>query len=301
MRRVFAFFVVVAFAAWMAGCATKPEVVKVVQKKKASQPKRYFRPPLSEMAQFPSIKSRFPTGSKSIDDALFNYGPYALNNLQPYFQQAGVAYPPIDIALLTIKDEKRMELWARSTPQGPFKMVHSYGVRAASGIRGPKLKQGDRQVPEGIYEISRLNPHSNYHLSMKVNYPNQFDLDHAEDDGRTDLGGDIFIHGKAVSIGCLAMGDEAIEELFVLAAHVGIENIKVIIAPSDPRKAPLDPFLSNLPEWTPELYRKITDAVFRLTGAKPPKLRVARATIPRHPISTPKVGKTEESAFSFFP
>ena len=127
---------------------------------------------------------------------------------------------------------------------------------------------------------------------MKVNYPNEFDLDHAEYDGRTDLGGDIFIHGKAVSIGCLAMGDEAIEELFVLAAHVGTENIKVIIAPSDPRKTPLDPFLPNLPEWTPELYRRITDQVFLLTGAKPPKVRVAHHT-PNHSHPPVKVDATE--------
>ena len=109
--------------------------------------------------------------------------------------EAGVSYPPSDIALYAIKDEKRMELWARSTPRDKFKMVHSYGIRAASGIRGPKLQQGDRQVPEGIYQISRLNPHSNYHLSMKVNYPNEFDLDHAEYDGRT---GSIFAQSARV-------------------------------------------------------------------------------------------------------
>ena len=143
-------------------------------------------------------------------------------------------------------------------------------------MRGPKLKQGDRQVPEGIYHISRLNPNSNYHLSMKVDYPNQFDRDHAIDDGRTDLGGDIFIHGKAVSAGCLAMGDAAIEELFVLSAQVGTDNIRVIIAPSDPRLRPLDTTHPSLPLWTTELYEEITREIFSVTRAKPP-VKLARS------------------------
>ena len=160
-----------------------------------------------------------------------------------------------------------MELWARDN--GKFKLIRPYNIKAASGMRGPKLRQGDRQVPEGIYHIAHLNPNSNYHLSMKVDYPNEFDIDHAMYDGRHDLGGDIFIHGKNVSAGCLAMGDAAIEELFVLAAHVGASNIKVVIAPSDPRLRPLDTSHPSLPVWTPELYDRITREIFAITGAKP--------------------------------
>jgi len=108
---------------------------------------------------------------------------------------------------------------------------------------------------EGIYTISGLNPNSSFHLSLKLNYPNQFDLKHAQAEGRSSLGTDIFIHGNAVSIGCLAMGDLVIEELFVLAADVKRQNIHIVIAPTDPRLNPLSS-THRLP-WVPELYAEI--------------------------------------------
>ena len=80
-------------------------------------------------------------------------------------------------------------------------------------------------MPEGVYRIVALNPNSSYHLSMKLDYPTEFDLSKARAEGRTRPGSDIFIHGKAVSIGCVAVGDDAIEEIFVLvredAEHFG--------------------------------------------------------------------------------
>ncbi|NJN46820.1 MAG: L,D-transpeptidase family protein [Candidatus Competibacteraceae bacterium] len=92
--------------------------------------------------------------------------------------------------------------------------IKHYPVLAASGTLGPKLCEGDRQVPEGIYRIKSLNPNSAYHLSLELDYPNAFDLRQAERDGRNNPGSAICIHGKAVSVGCLAMGDTAIEELY---------------------------------------------------------------------------------------
>lgn len=258
------------------GCAQSPE--KLAQPKTKSKPapsgkksKRYLDIPEDTTL---SMRARFPKSARSVDTVLDAFAPAAIAQLQPYFKKAGVSYPPNDVALIAIKDEKKLELWARDT--GTFKLIRPYPIKAASGMRGPKLKQGDRQVPEGIYHISRLNPNSNYHLSMKVDYPNQFDREHALDDGRTDLGGDIFIHGKAVSAGCLAMGDNAIEELFVLAAHVGTENIKVIIAPSDPRLRPLDTTHPSLPDWTGLLYDEITREILTVTHAKPP-IRLAHS------------------------
>jgi murein L,D-transpeptidase YafK len=128
-------------------------------------------------------------------------------------------------------------VWVETSGQVVF--IHSYSVLAASGHNGPKLREGDRQVPEGFYRITSLNPNSSYHLSIKLNYPNAFDQQHADEEGRDHLGGDIFIHGKAASIGCLAMGDPAIEELFVMVEKVGRSNVQVIIAPHDPRQIPL--------------------------------------------------------------
>jgi murein L,D-transpeptidase YafK len=132
--------------------------------------------------------------------------------------------------------------------------VRSWPVLAASGTSGPKLREGDLQVPEGIYRINQLNPNSAYHLSLGLNYPNAADRARAALDGRSDLGSDIFIHGKDVSAGCLAIGDDAIEELFWLAAAVGMDRFTVLIVPTDLRQA--SPKVQG-PRWLPELYRNL--------------------------------------------
>ena len=195
-------------------------------------------------------------GQRTVEDVLLGYGGYATNKLIPYFNKAKVSYPPREVTFIALKRERKLELWARNS--GQFRFIRNYDIKAASGVSGPKLRQGDRQVPEGIYRIAGLNPNSHYHLSMKINYPNEFDIFHAWQEGRANPGSDIFIHGKAVSIGCLAMGDETIEELFVLTAHVGAENVKVVIAPHDPRNYPLVAQSEKLPQWTPELYSMIS-------------------------------------------
>lgn len=195
------------------------------------------------------------TGQRTVSDVIRQIGAQAESRLKPRFDRAGVAYPPSRITLVGLKEEKQLELWADN--QGRWTHVHTYPVEAASGGAGPKLKQGDRQVPEGLYRISFLNPNSSYHLSMKLDYPNQFDLEKARQDRRTDLGGDIFIHGKDVSIGCLAMGDETIEELFTLVARIGTANARAVIAPNDLRtRGPaINP--ANRPAWLGELYSSI--------------------------------------------
>ncbi len=197
-----------------------------------------------------------PPGQWTVGDVLKVYGKNAMSKLDHYFTKAKVAYPPREVALIAYKQEKKLELWARDN--GEFRLIRDYFILAASSVLGPKLRQGDLQVPEGIYHITDLNPNSHYHLSMKLNYPNEFDLIHAELDGRTDLGSDIFIHGKDASIGCLAIGDTAIRELFVLAAQVGVANVKVVIAPHDPRTYLLAANSEELPPWTSELYSMIS-------------------------------------------
>jgi len=203
-------------------------------------------------------------GQRTVADVLHVYGEYATRKLNPYFAQAKVSYPPREVTFVALKQEMKLELWARDN--GEFRFIRDYRIKAASGVAGPKLRQGDEQVPEGIYRIEELNPNSHYHLSMKLNYPNALDLFHAEIDGRADLGSDIFIHGRANSIGCLAMGDEAIEELFVLTAQVGAENVKVVIAPHDPRTFPLKANSVDLPEWTSGLYSLISREIKALSS-----------------------------------
>jgi hypothetical protein len=192
-------------------------------------------------------------GKRSLSDVVATYGPSARDRLRPYFSAAGIPYPPASAALLGVKDSALLELWA-SSDQGPT-FIRRYPIKALSGVSGPKRAEGDRQVPEGLYKIEGLNPNSSYHLSMKLNYPNPFDREHAKTEGRHHPGSNIFIHGKAVSIGCLAMGDTAIEELFILAADIGPANIGVAIAPSDPRLASLPTDLQ--PAWVGRLYAQL--------------------------------------------
>jgi hypothetical protein len=194
---------------------------------------------------------------KTVAGVLKTVGPKAEARLKPYFEKAGVAYPPHQIALIGLKDEMQLELWAEK--DNAWVHIHTYEILAASGEVGPKQKVGDHQVPEGIYHITSLNPNSRFHLSMKIDYPNDFDLEKAREDNRSRLGGDIFIHGNAKSVGCIAIGDKAIEELFVLVAETGIDNATVVIAPNDLRR--WNPWLDatqKYPSWLPELYHSIT-------------------------------------------
>ncbi|MEM7626859.1 MAG: L,D-transpeptidase family protein [Planctomycetota bacterium] len=196
-------------------------------------------------------------GSETVASVVEEYGPAARARLEPHFADAGVAYPPSRVVLLATKDDARLELWAADDDPA-FRLVHVYPILKLSGVSGPKLREGDRQVPEGVYAIEGLNPNSSYHLSMKLDYPNAFDLARAAEDGRDNPGSNIFIHGKALSVGCLAMGDPAIEELFVLVADVGIDHATCVVAPSDPRHADWDRVPEHAPGWTAELYRQIT-------------------------------------------
>ena len=179
--------------------------------------------------------------------------------LKPYLKKAGLTYPVDQLAILIIKDRKQLELYGKSL-SGHWKFIRTYSILAASGRSGPKLHAGDHQVPEGIYQIVGLNPLSHFDLSMHLNYPNAFDRQHAQQDGRGDLGGDIYIHGDKRSIGCIAIGNKAIEQLFPLVYETGIENVQVIIAPSDFRyKSPR--YYPGAPRWLPQLYVKILNTI----------------------------------------
>ncbi|HMP53411.1 MAG TPA: hypothetical protein PKD05_17810, partial [Candidatus Melainabacteria bacterium] len=96
-----------------------------------------------------------------------------------------------------------------------------------------------------------------YHLALRVDYPNAEDRKHGREDGRKKLGGDIMIHGKDCSIGCLAMGDSTIEELFTLVYDTGRENTRVVLAPCDlTSKRPIID-MKKQPVWLPDLYKRL--------------------------------------------
>lgn len=197
-------------------------------------------------------------GHPTVELRVRQYGARADARLRPAFLNAGLPYPSAEVALVAFKDMRVMEVHARAAAGAAWRLVKRYPVLGASGRAGPKLAEGDRQVPEGIYQVELLNPNSRFHLSLRLNYPNDFDRRMGRADGRTDLGTDIMIHGGTSSIGCLAMGDEAAEDLFILAARTGKEKIRVVIAPTDFRvESP--PTVLLEPRWAAMLYATLCD------------------------------------------
>ena len=149
-------------------------------------------------------------------------------DLKALVEKAGLTYPVDEVYLRGLKKERLLELWAGKKGE-PMVLVKSYPFCAASGELGPKRKEGDEQVPEGLYEVPEFNPTSDYHLSMKVSYPN------ASDRLRSDPkrpGGLIYLHGNCASIGCIAIQDEPIEEVYLIAIDAKRRPIRFDIFPT---------------------------------------------------------------------
>lgn len=195
-------------------------------------------------------------GKKTVGQRVEEYGEIVRQRLTGDFERLGIVYPPQSLVLIGLKQEKLLEVWV-SQDRETYHLLKTYPILKMSGKSGPKLIEGDKQVPEGLYGIDSLNPNSRFHLSLRIDYPNAFDQQMARQDGRSNLGGDIMIHGAQVSIGCLAMGDPVAEELFVLAALVKPENSRVILCPVDFRVRNFDGDLSQMPDWTGQLYQQI--------------------------------------------
>jgi len=108
------------------------------------------------------------------------------------------------------KAERELEVWVDDGRR--YRLFRTYPICTWSGALGPKLRQGDGQSPEGFYRVGRgqLNPHSQYHLSFNLGYPNAYDRAHRR------TGDFLMVHGSCVSIGCYAMGDAGIEEIYTL-------------------------------------------------------------------------------------
>jgi len=187
------------------------------------------------------------TGPRTHDNVVKDLGPKRRASLVQSFADQGLSYPPSSLTLIGLKDERKLEVWAAKT--SGWTRVRSYDVLAASGGPGPKLREGDLQVPEGIYRLTAFNPNSSYHLSIRVDYPSAEDREIAAREKRSQLGGDIFIHGKAVSIGCLAIGDDAIEELYLLLADTGLAKSRILLTPAAKFETP-----ANAPTWLTQRY-----------------------------------------------
>lgn len=121
--------------------------------------------------------------------------------------------PGRPVFIRIFKESKELELWMQPEADARFQLARAYPVATyGSGRLGPKLAEGDLQAPEGVYEVGaeQLNPRSSYHLAFNIGYPNAYDRAH----GRT--GSFIMVHGSRSSIGCFAMTDPFIEEIYLL-------------------------------------------------------------------------------------
>jgi len=199
-----------------------------------------------QQIQFPRVR----IAAKEKDDAL-----------RRMFEEKKLSYPPRAILFRAFKKEAQLELWASDKTGDSLSLVHTYAICATSGVLGPKRKFGDVQVPEGFYELDWFNPQSNFFLSLHIGYPNRADRILGS---RANPGGDIFLHGNCVTIGCIPITDDGIKEVYWLAVQVraaGQRHIPIEIFParlteegfkslsqSHPRQPELLAFWSNLRE-----------------------------------------------------
>jgi len=153
------------------------------------------------------------------------------DTLRKQFAAKKLDWPAKFVYIRSFKYDSEMEVWVKNDAKDPFKLFKTYKVCALAGTLGPKRMEGDYQVPEGFYNINEFNPNSTYYLSLGINYPNVSDRI-LSDQFRP--GGDIYIHGSCVTVGCIPMTDEKIDELYIIAAHAknqGQDYIPVHIFP----------------------------------------------------------------------
>lgn len=138
-----------------------------------------------------------------------------------------------ELFLRALKKEMKLETWVRPNGQETFVLLNTYEFCSTSGTVGPKRKEGDLQIPEGIYYINHFNPVSDFHLSLGINYPNESDRILSD---KKRPGSAIYIHGNCVTVGCIPITDDKIKELYVLAVearNAGQEKIPVHIFPAN--------------------------------------------------------------------
>jgi len=122
----------------------------------------------------------------------------------------------LEVFIRIFKKEQELELWVKNKGDKQYTFLKKIAVCASSGELGPKRKEGDYQVPEGIYDVPAFNPNSSYFLALKVGYPNKSDRILAKG---SRPGGDIMIHGNCVTIGCVPLEDEPIKDVYMLCVE----------------------------------------------------------------------------------
>lgn len=177
------------------------------------------------------------------------------DTLMKQFRDKKLEWPVRNIYIRSFKYDSQLEVWVKYENNEKYKLFKTYKVCALAGSLGPKRMQGDYQVPEGFYYINEFNPRSLYHLSLGLNYPNASDRILGDS---LQPGGDIYIHGKCVTSGCIPITDQQIEELYILAAHAhsqGQDFIPVHIFPVNFRNEKSSAYLARYLKQFPEYIR----------------------------------------------
>jgi len=143
------------------------------------------------------------------------------DTLQKQFEKKGLKWPAKYVYIRSFKYDSQLEIWVKNEKKEPYKLFKTYKVCALAGTLGPKRMEGDYQVPEGFYYINEFNGKSTYHLSLGLNYPNASDRLLSDS---VQPGGDIYIHGSCVTVGCIPLTDPMIEEVYIVAAHAKDEG-----------------------------------------------------------------------------
>ena len=181
-----------------------------------------------------------------------------MDTLQKQFEEKKLIWPAKYIYIRSFKYDFQLEVWVKNDIKDPFQLFKTYKVCALAGTLGPKRMEGDYQVPEGFYYINEFNPKSNYYLSLGINYPNVSDKV-LSDSLRP--GSAIFIHGSCVTVGCIPIRDEQIDELYIMAAYAkdkGQDFIPVHIFPIRFNVEKSVKYLENLTKDDPAL-KKFAD------------------------------------------
>lgn len=175
------------------------------------------------------------------------------DTLQKQFAEKKLKWPAKYIYIRSFKYDSQLEVWVKNEISEAFQLFKTYKVCALAGTLGPKRMEGDYQVPEGFYYINEFNPRSNYYLSLGINYPNISDKI-LSDSLRP--GSEIFIHGSCVTVGCIPITDQQIDELYILAAYAkdqGQDFIPVHIFPVRFSKEKSVKYLESLTKDDPTL------------------------------------------------
>ena len=146
------------------------------------------------------------------------------------------------VLIRVFKFEKELEVWVESGDT--MILSKTYSICRLSGGFGPKRYEGDLQVPEGVYMVNKLNPHSNYYKAVGINYPNKSDSILSTYSRK---GGSIYIHGKCVSVGCIAVEDRNIEEIYKIAETSTEITVHIFPARYDSKKLYIASQLADKP------------------------------------------------------